>query len=58
MEDKSKNVKLCDDPECEFNFPYRREHHHVVTANGVYTKFIVAKPKPEVRQYGDDYLKN
>lgn len=44
MERQSAN-NPCDDPECNHNFPYRREHYHVITNDGSYVKFIVEKSK-------------
>jgi len=51
MQRQSAN-NLCHDEECPHNFPYRREHYHVVTNDGSYVKFIVEKSK--IRQ-SDDY---
>lgn len=48
-----KDDKICYKDVCEYNSPIHRPHIHVMTNNGSYVKFIVEKPKMDIRSITD-----
>jgi hypothetical protein len=52
MQNKNEG-KICYADVCEYNSPVHRPHIHVMTNNGGYVKFIIEKPKMELRSITD-----
>lgn len=54
MLNKNYDDNECMKDDCEYHFPIRRRHKHVVTPDGSYVQFVVEKPKQQSYSYSNE----